>query len=149
MPAINAHELVGSFQTVYWNEWVVGDKLEFEFIDYFIAPVFKEGNCLYQVYYAVCKKDYPHLGMRDGDDIILHLSYRALSKALNRLPIEMKIPCLKKSAEGKNLFIKIERVNPISIKVHYQEPREPSEEHKANADKYYKIINAEHQHGRK
>ena len=143
---LNAHECVGCFQTMYWNEWKAGDILEFILVDYFKAPVYREGNGMFQIYYAVCRKDYPKLGMKVGDDIFLHIAYRALKKALEKVPMEIKMPCLKENADGQNLFIRIERKNDVSIKVHYEEPREPTTEHKANSKKYYQIIHSEFKH---
>ncbi len=143
--AINAHEMVGSFQTVYWNEWRLRDKLEFELIDCFRSPVIKEGNGLYQVYYAISCMNYKPLGIREGDNIFLHISYRALVTALSKVPSDQKIPCLKENADGKNIYIKIERLSSKSMKVHYQEPREPTADHIIDAKKYYEIINSEHQ----
>ncbi len=142
---VNAHELVGSFQTVYWNEWKEGKILEFELVDCFRSLVFKEGNGLYQVYYAIARSEDKTLGMREGDDIFLHVSWRALVKALSKVPVEQKIPCLKKNADGKNIFIRIEKLTSKSMKIHWQEPREPTVEQLENAGKYYEIIKAEHQ----
>ncbi len=144
MEMINAHELVGCFQTVYWNEWKIKSTVEFELVDAFKAPVLKEGNGLYQVYYAICGKDYPPLGMKAGDNIFLHIAYRALLKALFKLPVEFKAACLKENADGKNIFIKFQRTNETSFTVLYQEPREPTAEHIANSKRYYEIIKSEH-----
>jgi len=144
MDRLNAHEIVGSSQTMYWNEWPEGQLLEFELIDYFRSNVYPEGNGHYQIYYAIARKDNATLGIRDGDDILLHISYKGFVKTISRLPTEYKLPAMKKTAEGKNLFIRIEKVNSKSMKLHYQEVREPTEQNKEDADKYYKLIEMEH-----
>ena len=144
MNLINPHELVGDRQWVFWNELKMRVPLEFELIDYFKAPVVRKGSGAYVIYYAKAITPLKNLGVEKGDMIILFISFRAFVFALNKLKAEFKVPCTKKLADGKNLFIRLERYSPYEIKVHYQEIRVPDEEQLNDAAKQYALIKAEH-----
>ncbi len=144
MDRLNAHEIVGSSQTLYWNEWPEAEILEFELVDYFRSDVYAEGNGHYQIYYAIARKDNEALGLRVGDDILLHISYKCFVKALSKLALEYKLPAMKSNAAGKNLLIKVERLNTKSMKIHYQEVIEPTKKNITDAERYYKLIEMEH-----
>ncbi len=144
MERLNAHEIVGSSQTLYWAEWPVAELMEFELIDFYRSKVYPEGNGVYHIYYAIARRDNKTLGIRVGDDIILHISYKSFVKAISRIPSEFKLPAMKQNAEGKNLWITIERLNSKEMKLHKQEVIEPTKENKTDADKYYKLIEMEH-----
>ena len=137
------HELVGCCQTVYWNEWPLKKKHEFELVDYFSSPVYGVGRGQYHIYYAIAKSKIPELGIRVEDDLILYISFRTWLVELSKQPADIKIPCMKKNAEGKNLYVKVEKINPKFMKLHHEEPREPTVEQLEKAKKYYSIINAE------
>ena len=139
MTYLNAHERMG-VRIVYWNQWKAGDILEFELVDYFNSPIIREGNGLYHVYYAIAKADYEFLGINEGDPLELHITYRSYKKSISSLPNAMIIPCKKEYAKGKNLYIKLEKVNSRIIKVHYQEPREPTLEQLKEASIQYNLL---------
>lgn len=143
MNLINPHELVGNSQWVFWNEWPEKKPLEFELIDYFKAPVVKKKRGAYVVYYAKAITPIENLGVKEGDDLILFITFKAYVSALNKLRAEIKVPCSKKFADGKNLYIKIEKVCAYSLKIHNQEIRDCPEEQKIEALKQYEIIKSE------
>ncbi|MEK6883028.1 MAG: hypothetical protein AABY22_25615, partial [Nanoarchaeota archaeon] len=140
---LNAHERMG-IRVLYWGQFYQDDILEFEIVDYFSSPIIREGNWIYHVYYAIVTADNLNLGIIAGDEIELHLSYKTYCNALSFLPTQMKTPCLKKFAEGKNLFMKISKKNSREIVVHYQEPREPTEQQLKEAESLYKMVSLEH-----
>lgn len=144
---INAHEheVVGNCQTVYWNEWPLRKIHTFELVDYFNSPIFMQGYGQYHIYYAIAKSPIPEIGVVVNDNLILYITYKAWVTALSKMPAEIKLPCLKKVAEGKNLLVKVEKLNTKAMKLHHEEPVEPTEKQREDAKKYYAIINAEHQ----
>ena len=137
---LHDHELIGLCQTIYWGKWQLGKQHEFELIDFFSSQLDVEGNGQYQVYFAVALHDIQELGVRKGDSLILHISKACWMKAIANLPIQAKTPCLRKYAEGKNLYVKVERLNEKSVQIHAFEPREPTEEQLKDAKKFYSII---------
>ncbi len=141
---VNPHDLVGDKQLVFWNEWREGDTLEFELIDYFRAMPYRKSRGLYIIYWARAASDYLPLGIKAGNELVIFISYRAYNYALQKLPAELKVPCLRKYAEGKNLYIRIERENSERIKVHHQELREPSSDDVERSEGEYKLIESEH-----
>ena len=140
---LNPHERMG-IRVLYWGQFYIGDILEFEFVDYFSSVTIREGNGLYQVYYAIAKADNLNLGIVAGDEVELHLSYKTYCNALSALPTQMKTPCLKKFAKGKNLYMKISKRNSRELIVHYQEPREPTEQQLKEAESLYRMVRLEH-----
>jgi len=149
------HELVGNCQTIYWNEWPMSDDLtkpyihEFELVDFFSSPVYRQGTYgNYHIYYAVARSKIPELGVRIGDDLILHITFAGWCLALSKVPMEFKLSCRKEVAFGQNLFVKVSRLSHKAMKIHYEERRAPTPEHLEKAKKYYEIINAEHKHNR-
>ena len=142
-PLLNAHERMG-IRVLYWGQFYLNDILEFELVDYFSSPIIREGNGLYHVYYAIAKADNLNLGIIAEDEIELHISYKTYCNALSFLPTQIKTPCLKKFADGKNLFIKISKRNSREIVVHYQEPREPTGQQLKEAESLYQMVRLEH-----
>ena len=142
MKTLNPHETVGDKQWLFWNQWKEGQVLEFEFVDYFNAPVIRKRG-LYSVYYAIALCDIDNAGVRKDDKLILFISYKTLVTALHKLPKDLKTPCMKQYGEGKNLFIRIERINSTRIKIHHQELREPTEGQVKDADRQYAQIRRE------
>src|SRR3990167_5696225 len=138
--SVHDHELIGLCQTIYWNQWQVGKEYEFELIDYFRAESYAEGRGYYQVYYAVALHNIEELKVIKGDSLILCISKIAWMKAISALPAQVKIPCLRKYSEGKNLYVKVERKNDKIVKIHHQEPREPTPENIENAKKFYSMF---------
>ncbi len=145
---INPHETIGDKQWMFWNQWLDKEPVEFLLIDFFKAPVVRRKG-LYIIYYAIAEAPIKHLGIDKGDELLLSITYRAYCNALNMLRNEYRIPSQKKFAEGKNLYIKLERVNNTTIKIHKQEVRAPTEEQLLEADRQYKIIIAEQEQRKK
>ena len=140
----NPHDSVGEVQFVFWNDWGEGAKLVFELVDYFKAPVYRKSRGVYVIYYAIARCDYAKLGFKKGDKLLLFISYNAYRYALEKLPAEQKVPCLRKYAEGKNNLMCIERVNSERIRIHSQEVREPTPEQLVEAEKQYALVVKEH-----
>lgn len=143
MEPINPHETIGDKRWMFWNQWLDKKPVEFLLIDYFKAPVIKKRKGLYVIYYAIVKAPIDHLNADIGDELILSITYQAYLNAINMLPNKYRIPSQKKFAEGKNLYIKLERECRDKITIHKQEVREPTEEQILEADRQYKIIRAE------
>jgi len=141
---INPHDSVGDIQFVFWNEWGLGDKLDFELVNYFKAPVYNKGRGVYVIYYAIARCDYDKLGFRRGDKLLLFISYNAYRYAIAKLPAEQKVPCLRKFAEGKNNLMCIERVNSERIRIHTQVVVEPTPEQLLESEKQYGLVVREH-----
>ena len=146
---INPHETIGDKQWMFWNMWLDKKPVEFLLIDYFKAPTVKRGRGLYTVYYAIAQEPIDHMNVKAGDEIILFITYKAYVNAINVLCNEYRTPSMKKFAEGKNLYIKIEKVDRGRIKIHKQEVREPTEEQLLEADRQYKMIQLEHENRNK
>ena len=140
---INSYEAIGENMWMFWGQFPLNEIVEFELIDYFKAPVVcKRGY--YMAYYALAGKDMPSLQVKKGEPITLFITYPAFLTALNMLPAELKIPCLKKYADGKNLYICMERMSKGRLKIHYQEVREPTPEQLVKAKEQYAQIRFQH-----
>ena len=137
---MNPHEMIGQPRSVWWGDLALGIPIELEFIDYFKAQSVRFARGEYMLYYAVAVSDYEPLRIRQGDEIIFHISFRCYQKELMKLPNEQRIPTQKKFAEGKNLYIKLEKVSRERIKVYYQEVREPIEGQLKEATLFYKML---------
>ncbi len=140
---INPHETIGDKQWMFWNQWIDHKPVEFLLIDYFKAPVVRKRGW-YIVYYAIAQSPIEHLGVNKGDELILFITYKAYVNAINMLANEFRIPSQKKFSEGKNLYIKLEKVDKGRIKIHKQDVREPTEEQLLEAERQYKMISLEH-----
>ena len=143
---MNPHDVIGCTRRVWWNELEVKNPIELEFIDYFRASDYRMSKGRYVIYYALTVSDYPYLGINQGEPILFYISYKSYIIALSRLRSEYLVPCQRKFAEGKNLYIKIEKVNTEKIKIHCQEIREPSEEQLSEAKRQYRLIRQENEH---
>ena len=137
---MNPHEMIGQPRSIWWGDLTLGVPIELEFIDYFKAQSVKFARGEYMLYYAVAVSDYEPLKILKGDEIIFHISYRTYQKELMKLPNEQRIPTQRKFAEGKNLYINLEKVSREKIKIYSQEPREPTEEQLKEAESIYKMI---------
>ena len=140
---MNPHDYVG-YREIWWNELKIGEPIELEFIDYFKAPDYDIGKGHYTIYHAEAAEAYLPLGILKGDKFIFYISQRCYIKAIRKLKGEIITPCQRKFAEGKNLYIKLEKLNSERIIIYHQEPREPSEEQLKEAEKQYKMIRQEH-----
>lgn len=140
----NPHETIGDKQWMFWNQWLPGVPVDFLLIDYFKAPTVQKHG-IYIVYYAIVQSDIEHLNVKKGDEIILFITYQAYRNALNLLCNEYRIPSQKKFSEGKNLYIKLEKIHEKRIKIHIQEVREPTQEQLVEADRQYSMIKLEHE----
>ena len=147
--SVHDHELIGLCQTIYWNQWQLGKEYEFELVDYFKSEAYAEGRGYYQIYYAIALHDIEEFKVIKGDNLILCISKISWMKAMSFLPAQVKIPCLRKYSEGKNLYVKVERKNDKAIIIRHQEPREPTEEQLVNAKKFYTIIKSLNKHNSK
>lgn len=148
MNNLHDHEIIGICQTVYWNQLAQGKQYDLLLIDFFRGEPLLEGKGYYQVYYAMALCDIEEWGTKKGDNLIFHISRKTWMKAIAFLPVQLKTPCQRKYAEGKNLYVKIERLNTKSIKIHHQEPREPTAEQLADAKKFYSIIKGQNVRGK-
>ena len=140
---MNPHDFIGN-REIWWNELELGTPIELEFIDYFKASDYDIGKGHYMVYFVEAVEEYPSLGILKGDRFNFFMSYKCYLLALRRLKSEYIIPCQRKFAEGKKLYIKIEKLNTERIKIHFQEPREPTEEQFKEAIIQYRLIKKEH-----
>ena len=141
--SINPHDFVGN-REIWWNELKLGEAIELVFIDYFKASDYPIGKGHYMIYIAEAAEAYPSLEILKGDKFNFFMSYKCYLLALRRLKSEYVIPCQRKFAEGKNLYVKIEKLNTERIKIHIQEPREPTEEQIKEAEIQYNLIKKEH-----
>lgn len=148
MSYLNPHEYIGLRQIVWWNDLEQGVPIEMELVDYFKAPVYQLGRGVYVVYCAFAVSEHPHLRIKAGDILQVFIAYRAFINALTRLPNEEQIPCIKQYADGKNLYIKLEKLNSERIKVYCQSIRLPTEEHLKTAKWMYELIQKEHEQDR-
>lgn len=140
---MNPHDYIGC-REVWWNELKLGEPIELEIIDYFRADEYIIGKGRYVAYHAESLGDYLPLGILKGDRICFFVSSRCYVKALRKLKSECITPCQRKFAEGKNLHIKLEKLNSERILIHMQEPREPTEDQLKEAEIQYKMIRKEH-----
>lgn len=125
MRYLNPHDVITTKQQVFWNDLEVGIPIELELVDYFKAPVCLKARGIYVAYYAVAKCEYNPLGIKPGDELFVYFSYKAFVGAISKLPVDKQVPCLRKYADGKNLLIKVEKINSKCIKIFYQKIVEP------------------------
>ena len=137
---MNPHEMIGQPRSVWWGDLALGIPIELEFIDYFKAQSVRFARGEYMLYYDVAVSDYEPLRIRQGDEIIFHISFRCYQKELMKLPNEQRIPTQKKFAEGKNLYIKLEKVSRERIRIYQQEVREPTQEQLDNSRRFYRLV---------
>ena len=137
---MNPHEMIGQPRSIWWGDLTLGTPIELEFIDYFKAQSVKFARGEYMLYYAVAVSDYEPLKILKGDEIIFHISCRMYQKELMKLPNDQRIPTQRKFAEGKNLYINLEKVSREKIKIYSQEPREPTQGQLKEAESIYKMI---------
>ena len=140
----NSFDRIGNFRLMYWGMLENDDVLEFELVDYFNSPIIKKGNGVYQVFYAIAKKEYDKLGLMVDDALELHVSYKCFVTALSVLPNHMRIPMLRKNALGKNALISFSKDNSKSITVHDIKPIEPTKAQIDDSKKLYALVLSEH-----
>ena len=146
MTFLNSHDRVGQAMVLYWNEFPDGLEMEFELVNPFEAPVVREGSGLYQVYYAISVSEFEINGMKIQPEsaIELHIAYRSFVKALQKLAPQLRIPCLRKYADGRNILMKLKKLDQRRICVSHQEPREQKEGQFEAAKMIYAMVAKEH-----
>ena len=138
------HDAVTNSPELYWNDLRIGDILEFELIDFYNGEIKKKGNSTYAVYLAIPSQDYELLKIRKNCYVTFFIAWRAFEKALQKLPTDMTTPCQRKYAEGKNILIKLEKSGANSIRIHNEEPIEPTAEQLEDSKKIYEMVRKDH-----